>query len=91
LSIHEVILKYSETILKYSEIFALYCQIDLYKMDSIYILMAQVDSRLEIAKKVLMDSLGISLEYTEVRNFRFFSPWKNKKIVHDNVVTNSHL
>ncbi len=53
--------------------------------------MAQVDSRLEIAKKVLMDSLGISLEYTEVRNFRFFSPWKNKKIVHDNVVTNSHL
>jgi len=66
-------------ILKYNEIFVLYCQIDLYKMDFIYILMTQIDNRLEIAKKVLMDGPGISLGYTEVRTFHFFLLGKTKK------------
>ena len=66
-------------ILKNNEIFGLYWQIDLYRTDFIYILVTQVDSRFEIAKTFSKDSLNISLEYTEVRNFRFFPLGKTKK------------
>ena len=53
--------------------------------------MTQDDSRLEMALKVLKDNLKIPLEYTKIQNFRFCLHGKTKKIVHDSVVTDSHL
>ena len=80
----------NEIILKYNDVFGLYCQIDLYRMDSIYILVTQVDSRLEIAKKLSTIVLTYPWSTVKYEIFAFF-PSKNEKLVHDSVVIGSHL
>ncbi len=55
-----------------------------------YILMTQINSRLEIAKKFLRIALTYLGSILKYENLAFF-PWKNEKIVYDSVVTGSHL
>jgi hypothetical protein len=60
------------------------------KMDSIYILMTAVDSKLEITKKFSRIALRYPQSILKYEIFAFFLLAKKEKIVHDNVVIGSH-